>query len=92
MEFVGPCRFGGWDGDGMPLVVPHSAPWVQVAAVSKDQTRNTFRLFPAMFSDRLIAEYGIDLGKEIIYSRAGGVLEAVTSSPAPLRVAGRRSS
>ncbi len=84
VEFVGPCRFGGWDDGGMPLVVPHSAPWVQVAAVSKDQTRNTFRLFPAMFSDRLVSEYGVDLGKEIIYARNGAVLEAVTSSPRSL--------
>ncbi|MFF2813467.1 terminase [Streptomyces sp. NPDC058000] len=84
VEFVGPCRFGGWREDGTPLAVPHPAPWVQVCAVSKDQTRNTMRLFPGMFSPECIAEFGIDLGKEIIYSRAGGVIEAVTSSPRAL--------
>ncbi len=84
VEFVGPCRFGGWLADGTPLVVPHSAPWVQIAAVSKDQTRNTMRLFPSMLSAKLISEYGVDLGKEVIYARSGAVLEAVTSSPRSL--------
>lgn len=83
-EFVGPCRFGGWDADGNPVAVPHSAPWVQVAAVSMDQTRNTMTLFPGMFSDLAIDEFGIDLGKTIIHSRAGGRIESVTSSPRAL--------
>ncbi|MFI6767519.1 hypothetical protein [Streptomyces sp. NPDC050355] len=84
VEFVGPCRFGGWREDGTPIVVPHPAPWVQVCAVSKDQTRNTVRLFPGMFSAECIAEFGIDLGKEIIYARSEAVIEAVTSSPRAL--------
>lgn len=84
VEFCGPSRFGGWDADGMPVAVPHPAPWVQIAAVSKDQTRNTMRLFPGMMSPRLVADYGVDPGKEVIYSRGGGVLESVTSSPRAL--------
>jgi len=84
VEFVGPCRFGGWREDGTPFAVRHAAPWVQIAAVSKDQTRNTMRLFSPMFSPAMVAEFGIDLGKEIIYSAAGGVIEAVTSSPRAL--------
>lgn len=83
-EFVGPCRFGGWDAAGRPVSVPHPAPWVQVAAVSIDQTRNTMTLFPGMFSPAAIDEYGVDLGKTIIYSRDGGRIEAVTSSPRAL--------
>ncbi|QMU74179.1 terminase [Streptacidiphilus sp. P02-A3a] len=84
VEFVGPCRFGGWREDGTPFAVRHAAPWVQIAAVSKDQTRNTMRLFSPMFSPAMVAEFGIDLGKEIIYSASGGVIEAVTSSPRAL--------
>lgn len=84
VEFEGPSRFGGWDAHGDPVAVPHPAPWVQVAAVSLTQTRNTFRLFPGMMSDAFIDEYGVDPGKEIIYSRRGGVIEAVTSSPRAL--------
>lgn len=84
MEFVGPCRFGGWNADGTPKAVPQSAAWVQIAATTKDQTRNTMVLFPGIFSKRAIGEYGIDLGKEIIYSSGGGRIEAVTSSPRAL--------
>jgi len=83
-EFCGPCRFGGWDAQGEPVAIPYSAPWVQVAAVSVDQTRNTMTLFPGMFSQKAVDEFGIDLGKTIIYSRGGGRIEAVTSSPRAL--------
>lgn len=37
-----------------------------------------------MCSVELVEEYGVDLGKEIIYSARGGVIEAVTSSPRTL--------
>lgn len=84
-EFVGPCRFDGWDAEGTPVAIEHPVPWVLIAAVSKDQTRNTMTLFPALFSDELIAQHQIDLGKEIIYaSRGRRRLEAVTSSPRAL--------
>ncbi len=85
VEFVGPCRFAGWREDGEPAAVPHEAAWVQTAAVARDQTRNTMTLFPAMLSARAIEEYGIDLGKEIIYAHQGRCrIEAVTSSPRAL--------
>lgn len=84
VEFVGPCRFSHW-AEGQPVAVPHAAAWVQIAAVSKDQTRNTMTLFPGMFSPRAIEEYRIDLGKEIIYAHRGRCrIEAVTSSPETL--------
>ena len=63
----------------------HSAAWVQVAAVSRDQTRNTMTLFPGMISEKAKDEYGIDLGKEIIYAEKGRKrIEAVTSAPRSL--------
>ncbi|WP_211216205.1 terminase [Longispora albida] len=89
-EFVGPCRFGGWRADGTPIVISHPAAWVQCAAVNLSQTKNTMSLFPNLFSARAIDEYGIDLGKEIIHSRRGGRIEAVTSSPRALE--GNRAS
>jgi phage terminase large subunit-like protein len=62
--------------------VQHPAAWVQIAAVSQDQTRSTMTIFPGMFSKRAIEEYRIDLGKEIIYADKGRArIEAVTSSP-----------
>lgn len=89
IELCGPCRPAGLNAAGEPVAMPHPSPWVITAAVSLDQTKNTMRLFPFMFSDAAIAEYGIDLGKEIIYSRRG-LLEAVTSSPRALE--GKRTS
>ncbi|MGA5767436.1 terminase [Streptomyces pseudogriseolus] len=92
-EFVGPCRFGGVADEGnewgvpagQPLGVQHPAAWVQIAAVSQDQTRNTMTLFPSILSKRAIEEYRIDLGKEIIYADKGRArIEAVTSSPRAL--------
>lgn len=85
VEFVGPCRFSHFDGAGDPVAKPHPAGWVLIAAVSKDQTRTTMSLFPGLFTDEVLAEYEIDLGKEIIYGRGGKArIEAVTSSPRAL--------
>ena len=85
VEFVGPCRFSGWNAAGDPVAAPHPASWVLTAAVAKDQTRNTMTLFPGLFSDAAISDHGIDLGKEILYARGGKCrLEAVTSSPRAL--------
>jgi hypothetical protein len=84
-EFVGPCRFGGWDSDGEPIGVTNRSAWVQIAAVSKDQTRTTMRIFPGLFTKRAIREFSIDIGREIIYADHGSrVIEAVTSSPRAL--------
>lgn len=88
VELCGPCRFGGWSGK-TPVAIPHPSPWVITAAVSLDQTKNTMRLFPSLFSDAAIYEHRIDIGKEIIYT-ARGMLEAVTSSPRSLE--GKRTT
>jgi hypothetical protein len=88
-ELCGPCRFAGFDAAGNAVGMPHPSPWVITAAVSLDQTKNTMRLFPSLFSDDAIADYGIDIGKEIIYTRRG-MLEAVTSSPRALE--GKRTT
>src|SRR5690606_40528621 len=69
---------------GRQSAVRQKAACVQICAVSKDQTRSTMRLFPGVFSGQCLNDYGIDLGKEVIYSRSGGVIEAVTSSPRAL--------
>jgi hypothetical protein len=88
-EFVGPCRVDPsgrqvqdpW-GNSHPAGVPHPQAWVQTAAVSITQTKNTMTLFPAYFTKAALREYEIDLGKEIIYAHHGAQrIEAVTSSP-----------
>lgn len=91
-EFVGPCRADPagrtvrdpW-GNEHPAGVPHPEAWVQIAAVSKDQTRNTMTLLPSLFAPAAIEKYSIDLGKEIVYAHKGAKrIEAVTSSPRAL--------
>lgn len=89
IEFVGPCRV---DPSGRtvrdpygvehPAGVSHPQSWVQTAAVSITQTKNTMTLFPAYFTTDALQEYEINLGKEIIYAHHGAQrIEAVTSSP-----------
>lgn len=46
-EFAGPVRFDGWDAAGQPVGRPWGTmgdppAWVQIAAVSEDQTDNTY--------------------------------------------------
>lgn len=80
VEFVGPSRFSHWQG-GQPVGVPHPQAWVQIAAVSRDQTRNTMTLMPSLMSDKFIETYGIKAGAELIRANGGRQrLEAVTSS------------
>ena len=84
VEFVGPCRFSHFE-NGEPIAKPNHSPWIQIAAVSKDQNRNTMTLFPGMMSRKLRDEYDIELGKEIIYANHGGRrIEVVTNSPRAL--------
>ncbi|WP_066901041.1 hypothetical protein [Mycolicibacterium houstonense] len=83
-ELSGPVAFSHFDAEGNPVGKPRHAAWVTIAAVSQDQTKNTFSLFPIMISKRLKAEYGLSVNRFIIYSEIGGRLEAATSSPASM--------
>jgi phage terminase large subunit-like protein len=83
-ELCGPVAFSHFDSDGEPVGKPRNAAWITVAAVSQDQTKNTFSLFPVMISKRLKTDYGLDVNRFIIYSAAGGRIEAATSSPASM--------
>lgn len=84
IELCGPTTFSHFLPNGKPFGKPHPAPWIQVAAVSRDQTKNTFTLFPTMISPELKMEYGLEPHKEIIHKASGGRIEAVTSSPKSL--------
>lgn len=58
---------------------------MQVSAVSRDQTRNTMKVFPAIVTDHLKADYNMEVLKEVIHADNGRrVLEAVTSNPRTL--------
>lgn len=83
-ELVGPCRFSHFD-PSMPggcVGRENRSAWVQIIAVSKDQTKNTMFLLPNMIPDWTRQEFNLDIQKEIIQVRgyAGRRIEAVTSS------------
>lgn len=84
VELCGPVAFSHFDSNGDPVGKPRHAAWIQIAAVSQEQTKNTFRLFPVMISKDLKVEYGLEVNKFVIYSAIGGNIEAVTSSPASM--------
>ena len=84
VELCGPVAFSHFDANGEPVGKPRHAAWVQIAAVSQDQTKNTFRLFPIMVSEKLKATYGLEMHKFLMYTASGGQMEAVTASPASM--------
>lgn len=83
-ELCGPVRFSHFDEAGNAVGKMCHAAWIQVAAVSMEQTKNTFSLFPVMVSKKLKQDYGLDVNKFIIYSSEGGRIESVTASPASM--------
>lgn len=88
IELLAPVRFDHWDssvpGGAVGKLV--SMPWVQIAAVSLDQTKNTMRMVRAMASPAnapaLHRDYDLDVGKTQIFVQPEGKLEAITSSAA----------
>ncbi|MFC6090865.1 hypothetical protein [Saccharothrix lopnurensis] len=89
VELVGPSRpdlngptFRDPSGREHPGAKPHPEAWVQVAAVTKRQTKNTLRLFPQLFTKATIAKYGLEIHQGQITANGGAqLLEAVTSNP-----------
>ncbi|MDA3643790.1 terminase large subunit [Saccharopolyspora indica] len=88
VELCGPVVFARFDSNGEPVGATRSAAWVQIVAVSQDQTNNTFRIFPQMASPLMQERYGLQINKTIIYAEGGGLIEAITSSP--LSMEGKR--
>ena len=81
-ELCGPVVFDGLNAAGEPVGKPRPAPWVQIAAVSEEQTGNTYSAVRAMLAGSpLIDEAGIDLGLTRVLLRGRpGKLEMVTAS------------
>lgn len=61
LEGLGPVLFDGWDADGQPVGKPWSSirtPLVNIAAVSEEQTQNTYSsLLEMLDSDNLFDDY-----------------------------------
>jgi hypothetical protein len=82
-ELIGPCTVGDMV-KGQPVGTPHLDPWVQIAAVSLEQTKNTMRLLPTLVTRELTDEASLFVGKESAYA-GNRLLQAVTSSPSTLQ-------
>lgn len=71
----GPVCFDGWDADGRPVGVPRGTgdrvpPWIQIAAVSEDQTENTFGYIFAYLTannHKAASDLRIDEGRTRLY-------------------------
>lgn len=79
-----PVVFDHWDGD-RPVGRDEPDAWTQIVAVSIDQTKNTMKLFPSLISEDAQRYYGIQIGKENVWSdRDRRQIQAVTASPAAI--------
>lgn len=63
----GPTIFDHFDGNGDPVGREDNAAWVQIVAVSKEQTQNTMKLFPVMLGQEVRKHYGIQIGRENVW-------------------------
>jgi hypothetical protein len=89
-EMLGPVRVLDWDENG-PVGGPCEAAWVQTAAVSLKQTKNTMRLLPGLFTAEAKSKFSIQIGREQVHALGDErFMEALTSSPASLE--GARST
>jgi len=79
-EAYGPVLFAGWDAKGEPVGRPWATPWIQVTAVSEDQTANIWKsLLPMILLGDLRADIP-DTGLTRINLPSGGTIEPVTAS------------
>jgi hypothetical protein len=88
VELIGPCRaamnappvLDPW-GNEHPSGREHPQAWVEVAAVSREQTSNTMSIFPGLFTKQCRQRYRLSIGKTYVTALAGQRrLRAVTSS------------
>lgn len=84
-EFEGPVVFDGWDALGEPVGRPWTKPLCQIAAVSEDQTDNTYGALLELLTDdddRVADLLGLDAGQTRILRRKQPAcrIDAVTSS------------
>lgn len=83
-EAAGPVIFDGWDAAGEPVGRPWATPWIQVVAVSADQTDNIWTALVPMIELGSLAADIPDTGKTRINTKglggSAGLIEPVTSA------------
>lgn len=76
-----PTEFDHWEGD-RPVGRENERAWVQVVAVSIEQTKNTMKLFPSLLPAETRVRFGINVGKENVWGLGDQrQIQAVTASP-----------
>lgn len=79
-EAEGPVLFAGWDAAGEPVGRPWATPWIQVTAVSEDQTANIWRALIPMIELGAVAADMPDTGETRVNLPGGGLIHPVTAS------------
>ena len=80
----GPVEFDRWAGAD-PVGRDVENAWIQITAVSQEQTKNTMKLMPGLIPAETRAYYGIQVGKTSIWGLGDTrQIEAVTASPLAL--------
>lgn len=83
-EALGPALFDGWDAEGQPVGKPWSAvrtPLVHIAAVSEDQTRNTWQPLLEMLREGPAVDFYSGLEPmDTFVALPSGAIRQVTSS------------
>lgn len=80
-----PLTFDHFDHNGDPVGRDEPNAWVQVCAVSQEQTKNTMKLLPGLIPAETRKHYRIQLGKLTMWALGDSrQIEAVTSSPLAL--------
>lgn len=81
VSMFGEVTFDRFDGD-VPMGREEPAAWVQIVAVSQEQTQNTMKLFPSLISAEARKFYGIQIGKLNVWGLGDTrQTQAITSSP-----------
>jgi hypothetical protein len=83
-QLAGPVLFDGWDANGDPVGRPWPTPWIQIAAVSEDQTDNTYSAVYNMLTandGRAADELELSVGRtKVMRPQGNGLLEPVTAA------------
>jgi hypothetical protein len=75
-----PIIFDHWEGD-RPVGRDDPEAWTQILAVNITQTQNTMKLFPGLIPEATRQHYGIQIGKENVWSDGDRrQIQAVTNS------------
>ncbi|MEX3644471.1 hypothetical protein [Mycolicibacterium porcinum] len=85
----GPIQFDHWGSDDQPVGREVDSAWVQITAVSKNQTQNTMKMFPVMLSAEARKHFGIQIGRDNVWGM-GDTRQIQASSSNYLALEGNR--